>query len=135
MYLSDKSVVDQLASELEFEAHYYSNLRLKYTSDHWKDRMYLFNPTDFKDRIRLSSNEIQGDTIVSMKYSDLVKSWNQETHQMFENIHQLVDQHDEGEYDAGFAKIHISRKNDKTASMLRANNIDLLLSDQKFEFN
>lgn len=135
MFLSDKNVAMQLASQLEFEAHYYSNLRWNYTLEEWNKRMYLFNPTDFYKRIQHSTNDVDGDVIVTIKYSKLIDAWNASTQQIIENIHQIVDQHNVGLYQLEFGTINILRKNNLTPTMHRHNDIDILINDSSFEFN
>lgn len=132
MYLSDESVARQLASQLEFESHYFSNLRLNYTNDHWHKVRHLFNPTDFTTRI-LHSNEIVGDVVVDMKYSNLVEHWN-DVAAFVENVHQMVDQNEEGSYDGGFCLLHIRNKSNVMSTYAKHADIELLLSEQKFDF-
>ncbi len=133
MYLSNQKVADQLANQLEFDAHYYSNLRLNYTDEHWNNVKHLFNPTNFNERI-LSSNEVVGDVVIDMKYSNLVEHWN-DVRGFVENVHQIIDGNEEGSYDGGFCIMHIHRKNNLMNSYAKHTDIDLLLNEQTFEFN
>jgi GT2 family glycosyltransferase len=133
MYLSDPNVAAQLASQLEFEAYYYSNLRWNYPYAFWKEREYLFNPTDFNKRIQYA-NERDGDVIVYMKHSDLTNQWNPQTQQIIENIHQIVDQYEEGTYDAGFGKIVILQKRNLAPSMVKHKDVDVVLNSEVFKF-
>lgn len=133
MYLSDRNVAKQLADQLEFDAHYYSNLRWNYTDEHWNRVKHLFNPTDFEQRI-LCSDEVVGDTIVNIKYSNLVEHWS-DIRVFVENIHQIVDSNDEGSYDGGLYTIHINKKNNLMHTYAKHKQIELLLNEQTFEFN
>jgi GT2 family glycosyltransferase len=134
MVLSDSKVAHQLASQLEFEAHYFSNLRWNYTQDHWNKVQYLFNPTDFYKRINSNQEEV-GDIIVSFKFSQLISNWNiPDTPGLFQNIHEAVNQSEIGVYEAGPFIIDIRAKNDLGSKYAKHRDIDLLLNEQKFEF-
>ncbi len=132
MYLSDCSVAKQLADQLEFDAHYYSNLRWNYTNDHWNKVKHLFNPTDFGKRIT-SPSQATGDTILNIKYSDLVEHWS-EASVFLENIHQVICDNEIGTYQSSFCTIHIIRKDNLAYKHARNENIDMLLNDQTFKF-
>ena len=132
MYLSDCSVAKQLADQLEFDAHYYSNLRWNYTNDHWNKVKHLFNPTDFGKRIT-SPSQATGDTILNIKYSDLVEHWS-EASVFLENIHQVICDNEIGTYQSSFCTIHIIRKDNLAYKHARNENIDRLLSGQTFKF-
>lgn len=132
MNLSNKEVAEQLASQLEFDAQYYSNLRWNYTQDHWNKVKHLFNPTNFNKRI-LSSSEVVGDTIIDMKYSNIVEHWNH-VRGLIENVHQIVYSNEEGSYDGDFCTIHIHKKNNLMNSYAKHSDIDLLLNEQTFDF-
>lgn len=133
MNLSNQSVAKQLASQLEFDAHYYSNLRWNYTDEHWSKVKHLFNSTDFSKRIT-SLDQATGDTIIDIKYTNLVEHWN-DVRGFVENVHQIVDNNEEGSYDGGFCTIHIHKKNNLMDSYAKYKDIDLLLNEQTFEFN
>ena len=133
MYLSDANVTQQLISQLEFEAHYYSNLRWQYPDEYWKKVKHLFNPTDFSKRINCTDTKV-GDVIVEFKYSNMVGSW-KAVWSFVENIHQIVDSTEVGSYDAGFCILHVNSKNNLMHSMSKHKDIDLLLSQQEFKFS
>lgn len=132
LYLTDSSVSYQLASQLTYEASYYSNLRLKYSPERWNEVKHLFNPTDFHKKIVSSERPLTGDVIVSFKYSDLLKD--KEVQHFIENIHEVVDSNDEGAFVWGPFAILIKHKNNLMDSYKRVNSIDLLLNEQKFNF-
>jgi hypothetical protein len=132
MYLSNENVAKQLASQLEFEAHYYSNLRWNYSDEHWNKVKHLFNPTNFYERISYSADKI-GDVVIDMEYSKLVAHWN-DMRGLVENIQQLVHDNEEGSYDTGFCVIHIKRKINKMDSYAKNNTLDKLLTEQTFDF-
>lgn len=140
MYLSDPTVAYQLASQLEFEAHYYSNLRWKYPTSYWYNVAALFNPTDFHKKIQ-STNKIsdymKGDTIISCKYSDLVEQFNNpnpEIRALFENAHEVIHHNEVGMFTCGPVTIDIKEKNNLMDSFKKQPNTDRLLSTQKFIF-
>ena len=132
MYVSDKKVAEQLLNQLEFESQYYSNLRWNYTDEHWDKVKYLFNLTNFKERI-LHSNNIIGDIIIDIKYSHLLQYWDSAKN-FIENIHSIVDQNEVGSYDGGFCTMHIHSKNNIMSNYIKCKNIDLILNDKEFNF-
>lgn len=132
MTLTDSTVAEQLANQLQFESYYYSNLRLKYTTDHWLNRCHLFNPTNFKEKI--TSDYKDADVVVSFKYSELIQNWNEEMKYLIENIHSVVGANEVGTFAFGPFLIKINNKKDVSESFKRTSNIELLLSDQKFTF-
>lgn len=134
MYISNEQVAQQLASQVEFEAHYFSNLRWNYSHEHWENVKYLFNPTNFSERIVCSSNTQDNDVVVSFKFSSLIKNWSQDTQSLFQHIQDVVNDNELGTYEAGPFKIEIKAKNNKMGEYARHADLDLLLSDQKFEF-
>ena len=137
MYLSNSAVAYQLASQLEFEAHYYSNLRWNYPTNYWYGVQQLFNPTDFHKRIKNASNNATkvGDVIISCKYSDLVEQFNNpEIRSLFENCHQVVHHNEVGVFSCGPVAIEIKAKNNLMDSYKKQPNIDKLVNTQKFIF-
>jgi len=133
LVLSDRSVAEHLANQLQFESYYYSNLRLKYTTDHWFNKQHLFNPTDFHKKIT-PHNDIKADIVVRFKYSELIQQWSDDTKQVIEKIQYLVDNTEIGTYMFGPFSIEIKNKRDLSKDFMRASNIELLLSEQKFIF-
>jgi hypothetical protein len=132
MYISDSSVSYQLASQLSFESSYYSNLRLKYSPKRWNGVQHLFNPTDFHQKIRSSEFAMIGDVIITFKYSDLIKS--KDSQHLIENIHEVVNTNEEGDFQWGPFTIQIKSKQNLMESYKRVNSIDLLLTEQTFNF-
>jgi GT2 family glycosyltransferase len=131
MYITDAYIANQLASQLEFDAHYYSNLRWNYTPDYWNAVKHLFNPTNFSERIR--SDEVQGDVIVRMKYSTLLANFSDDVRSVIENIHKVVNTNDIGLFEYGPLTIEITNKRDVSGTMARTNNLDALITKQ-FKF-
>jgi glycosyltransferase involved in cell wall biosynthesis len=132
MYLSNPKVAQQLAHQLEFDAHYYSNLRWNYTDEYWEKVKHLFNPTNFSERISYSEHKI-GDVVIQMKLSDLLAQWN-DVRIFMENVQQIVDSNDVGFYDGGFCTINIKQKNNRMRTYAKHYDVELLLTDQKFDF-
>ena len=137
MYLSDPTVAYQLASQLEFEAHYYSNLRWKYPTNYWYGVQALFNPTDFHKKIKSTSKDKLGDVIISCKYSDLVEQFsnpNPEIRALFENAHEVVYHNEVGMFACGPVTVDIKEKNNLMDSFKKQPNTDKLLNTQDFIF-
>ena len=132
MYLTDSAVSYQLASQLEFDSSYYSNLRWSYPSKYWQEVKHLFNPTDFHQKIRSSEFAMIGDVIITFKYSDLIKS--KDSQHLIENIHEVVNNNEEGDFQWGPFTIQIKSKQNLMESYKRVNSIDLLLTEQTFNF-
>lgn len=119
MYLNDFNVVKQLKSQLEFESYYYSNLRWKYTDEYWENNKQFFFLNNFDERIKYK-HQVQGDSIVSFKYSDLIKNINNNVNILI-NIQDLIHTTDIGEYEYGIFNFEIFQKNN--------------LQNQKSKFN
>ena len=134
MYLSDSNIAYQLASQLQFESQYYSNLRWNYPNKHWLAVQQLYNNVDQHRRIRSSEDLLVGDVIVSCKYSELVKQFNDEVRHAIENIHGLVSQNEVGSYQYGPFTINITRKIDLTDTYRKVENEHLEIADQQFLF-
>ena len=133
MYLTDSAVSYQLASQLEFESSYYSNLRWSYPTNYWHAVKHLFNPTDFHSKIKsLDESTAMGDITISFKYSELVKS--KDTQQFIENVHEIVSSSEEGDFEWGPFAIQIKSKQNLMESYKRVESIDTLLNEQTFNF-
>jgi hypothetical protein len=134
--LSDQAVVKRLLEEVIFESSYYNNLRWGYPYEYWLKKRHLFNPTDHYKRIFYSQNpEIpKGDIIVKIKYSELVDQWSSDVQKVIENINQIVDMNDIGDFEFGPLKISIQNKNNLMNNYKRINNLSMLLKDQEFKF-
>ena len=132
-YLSDYNVANQLKSQVEFEAHYYSNIRWDYSHEHWLEMKHLFNPTDFDKRIMYWDKEVLGDIIVSVKHSELLRNYDK-LRPVVENINQLVDETDEvGTFEYSPLKIEIKNKNDLSKSLAKIDCDTILSGDFIFE--
>jgi GT2 family glycosyltransferase len=130
--LSDANVANELSNQLEFEAHYYSNLRWNYTFEYWNSVKHLFNPTDFSKRIT-SLDTPTGDVIVNMEYSSLIEHWASAV-SFLENIHQLIDSTEVGVYGGEFFTIEINNKRNLVESYTKQPHIELILDTQTFKF-
>ena len=133
LHISDPHITEQLISQIEFEAHYYSNLRWKYSHKYWQEVKHLFNPTDFSDRIT-SDTIADMDIIVSCKYSELVNGLNKDVQAVIENIHQVVDQNDIGTFRYGPLTIDIKAKNNLMNTYRKQKTTQMLLAAQSFNF-
>lgn len=136
LYITDHQITEQLVNRLEFEAHYYSNLRWKYPTAYWQTVKHLFNPTNFNERIVYadSNTEIEEDIIISFKYSELKENFNEEIRNIVENIHTIVSQNEEGIFVYGPFTFKIKKKTNLMQTYKKQLNIDTLISSQKFNF-
>lgn len=133
LYLSDQAVVEQLRDQVEFDTHYYNNLRWKYPYEYWQKRKHLFNPVDFNQRILFGKAEAE-DVVIRFKQSELLAGFTQEIRSVIENIHVLVDQNEPGKFSFGSLTIEINRKEDRSGSLIKMQGIEKLLSEDSFLF-
>jgi GT2 family glycosyltransferase len=134
LYLSDANVAKHLKDQVEFEAHYYNNLRWNFTPEHWDKVKYLFNPTDFAERIR-SEEEASGDVVVSFKYSELKQSLDANLQNVISNLNSIVHDTEVGTFMYGPLTIDIRQKVNLADTYKKVKNADLLLVDQEFTFS
>jgi len=121
LYFNDKYFIDHLVNTVEFNSHYYSNLRWKYTLDHWNKSKNAFNLTDFSKRIKYSDdNNIPNDIVISCKNSDIINSFDSFI-TLFNNLHETIHQTDIGTYDYEGIKINIKHKTNKIDSLKSLN--------------
>jgi len=132
LVLDNAVVADQLAAQLEFEAHYYSNLRWNYTTEYWRDKKHLFNPTDFYQRV--TSKQVIGDTVINIKMSSIMSRWKEVT-TLFEHLHATIDSNEIGLYDTGYCTLEIVAKNNLAPGYATYPNMQQLLTDQHFIFS
>lgn len=133
LYLSDGAVVKQLVDQLEFDTHYYNNLRWNYTFEYWQKCKHLFNAPDFSKRVVFGKAESE-DVIISFKYSELLSNLTTEIRSVLENANQIVDQNEPGKFYFGPLTIEIKAKNDSSKDKIKVKNTDLLLNDQELIF-
>ena len=140
IYINDKLVTRQLKETAQFKSHYYTNLRWKYSHEHWESKSHLFTPVDFENRIQylIDQSEITNDAVMSIKFSDMVKAFTIEdsvdVRTVIENSHSVIDSYDIGEYELNGLRINIRQKNDISDGYKRANIIDVIMNDGEFEF-
>jgi GT2 family glycosyltransferase len=132
LYLNNLNIVNQLISQVEFDAHYYSNLRWRHSDEHWENIKHLFNPTKFSERIQITPTNIKDDIIVSFDYSSVTNY--KLAQPLIENIQEIVHQNDIGTFEYEGFRIEIKAKNNIVGSFRRHNDIDLLLNEQEFIF-
>jgi len=134
MYISDNNVVKQLRSQLDFESYYYSNLRWQYTDDYWEDNKQFFFLNDFKERIQYTKvkHNVIGDSIVSFKYSELVKDFSNNRN-ILVNIQDLIHTTDVGEYEYGIFNFDIKEKNNLQNQKSTFDYRKVLTGDFKFD--
>lgn len=128
---SDPVAVDQIVSQLTFEADYYSNIRWNYTPDHWAEVRHLFNQTDF--RLRVTTNPIDLDIIVSCNYSDLLID-NQQSVQLAQSIQRVIHENDPGNYELGRYQITIRQKYNCISDLIKCTNTQAILDAQSLNF-
>ena len=129
MSLSDLSIVQQLRSQLEFESYYYSNLRWQYTDEYWEDNKQFFFLNDFNERIR--HKEPKGDNIVSFKYSDLIKDF-ENNRNVLVNIQDLIHTTDIGDYEYEIFTFYVNEKNNLQKEKSTFDYKKVLTGDFKF---
>ena len=131
IYLTKLDVVNQLTHRIEFEAHYYSNLRWEYTPEHWNMVKPLFNPMDFNKRIihTQSVNNCVGDIIIQCKYSEVSTNITKETQGFIENINSIINNNEIGTYTLPPFSINIIKKNDLSNTYKKTSNMEMLLSN------
>jgi len=136
LYITDSQVAEELRNRVEFEAHYYSNLRWKYTIEYWESVKEFFNPTDFSTRIVYidTNSEVEEDITISFKYSELKESFNAELRNLIENIHTVVDQNEEGVFSYGPFTFDIKKKENIMQTYKKQLTTDALIASQKFIF-
>lgn len=121
LYFNDKYFIDHLVNTVEFNSHYYSNLRWKYTLEHWNKSKNAFNLTDFSKRIKYSDdNNIPNDIVISCKNSDIINSFDSFI-TLFNNLHETIHQTDVGTYDYEGIKINIKHKTNKIDALKSLN--------------
>lgn len=137
LYLTDRLITEQLRNRLEFEAHYFSNLRWKYSEEYWQSVKHLFNPTDFNTRVLYAdyNTEIKEDVVITFKYSEIVSQFSDEFISVVENIHTIIDQNDEGTFSYGPFTIEIINKTNLAETYKKQLTTNSLLNSQKFTFN
>ncbi len=136
IYVNDKAVRDNLLNIVKFNSEYFSNLRWNYSTDHWKNVMHRFNPTDFDQRIVYVDDNTSIDSGINLlcKYSELHNNF-KETMSLFQNINDLVHDAEVGTYEFGPIRIHIKDKVDRIDNLKNLNtNWDILLNDPKCLF-
>jgi GT2 family glycosyltransferase len=132
LYINNSNIVEQLATQINFESYYYSNLRWNYSDEHWQNIEYLFNPTNFKERIESTPDNIEDDVVISFDYSSITNY--KEVKSFIENIQDIIHQNDVGVFEYAGFKINIKQKIDISNTFKRNGNVDLLLNDRQFTF-
>lgn len=107
--LNDDAVSQELIRRLYFESYYYSNLKCKYSLEHWKKVEWLFNPTYFENRV--VQDEGDHDIVVSCKYSELLTGLTNEVKEVITTIHSVISINEIGVFGCGPLTINIKRKN------------------------
>jgi glycosyltransferase involved in cell wall biosynthesis len=133
LYISDKSVVDQLINQLEFDSHYYTNLRWNYPTEYWEKVKHLFNPMDFRTRVLSGRSQSEG-VVVSFKYSEITNQLTPEVMSIIENIHGIVHSNEKGKFVYGPLTIDIKNPKINQDDNILISNRDLLLNDESFDF-
>ena len=130
-FKSDPSIVNQLISQLSFEAHYYSNIRWGYPSDYWEQVKHLFNPTNFK--LRITNNPIDLDVLVTCNYSDLILN-NQQSLKLASTIQHIIHENPPGIYESDCYQIEIRQKHNYIGDLVGCSNLQVLLDTKNIKF-
>ena len=90
------------------------------------------NPTNFKERIESTPDNIEDDVVISFDYSSITNY--KEVKSFIENIQDIIHQNDVGVFEYAGFKINIKQKIDISNTFKRNGNVDLLLNDRQFTF-
>ena len=112
-----------------YESYYYSNFRWQYTDEYWKDNKQFFFLNDFNERINYKGSK--GDNIVSFKYSEFVKDFNNNRNLLI-NIQDLIHTTDVGDYEHGIFTFNIREKNNLQKEKSTFDYKKILTGDFKF---
>ena len=113
LYINNQQVAQHLKERVLFNAEYYSNLRLKYSKEHWNKVKYLFNQDDLDNHIQYSESfDMSHDIDITIDYSSLEENLSADTQELLQYIHSFVDSKPIGEYNLFPVKVNIKRKND-----------------------
>ncbi len=134
LYINNESVKRVLIDLVEFNSHYYSNIRWKYTYEYWQSVKHKYNVTDFNDKIIYNDGQVINDEIlIKCDYSDLKKNIQQYI-VLFENLSDVIDDSDIGEFEYLGLRVLINKKTnqiDKLKKLEPNNNIDY----NEYKFN
>lgn len=106
--VNDLAVARELKNRVYFDSYYYSNLKWKYSLEHWVDVECWFHPTDFDQRI--INYDVTSDVEVSCKYSELAAGLSTDVKEVITNINSLVHINEEGTFVYGPLTIQIKNK-------------------------
>lgn len=135
LFINDETVVKHLREQIQFDAHYYSNFRWKYSHTHWEKVKHLFNPTDWETKIQYKSTcDVKTGTVVEFNFSSLNNLQSNDISSLFENIQVVIDQNEVGKYQLNDITLTIFDKINLSDSMKKTKNIDLLLNEREFLF-
>jgi hypothetical protein len=110
LYINSKSVVDAMVNNATFNSSYYSNLRWKYTDEHWNSVKHKYRITDFNDKIIYDDDKsIDDEILITCNYSDIKKNI-QNYIVLFENISDVIDETDIGEFKYEGLNVLINKK-------------------------
>ena len=140
IYINNISVTNILQDTVKFKSSYYANLRWGYTDNHWNENVTFFENIDIKKRIQFTNNpdEIKNDSIMKIKFSDIVRSFTDENYRdiksTIQNSHLFIDSYDVGKYELIGLEIDIREKNDISKSLIRSTIIENTIKNNNFEF-
>lgn len=134
LYINNDAVKRVLIDLVEFNSHYYSNLRWKYTYEYWQSVKHKYNVTDFNDKIIYDNGKtINDEILIKCDYSDLKKNIQQYI-VLFENLSDVINDSDIGEFEYLGLRVLINKKTnqiDKLKKLEPNNNIDY----NEYKFN
>ena len=129
--IPDSAAVKQVRSQLDFESHYYSNIRWRYTNEYWEQIRHLFNQVDFDSKIVV--NSISTDTVLSCRYSDLVRN-KEHVFTLLQNLQHIIHGNDVGKYELDPFVIDIQHKNNRVMDLVKCTNLSDVLNAQTVNF-
>jgi GT2 family glycosyltransferase len=133
LILDDADIVKELRHQIEFNSEYYSNKKWNYTSDYWNSVKYLFNPTDWNQKIQYGQAFEHG-VVIKFTYSSLRQLQEKDTRDFFQNIHDIIGTNTEGVYQYNDMTIEIFQKINLQDSLKKNNNLNLVLEEKEFTF-
>jgi GT2 family glycosyltransferase len=135
LHINNQDVHEELSRRIKFNAEYYSNLRWKYSTEHWSKVQHLFNPEAIENHIQFTPefNNLH-DVNVYVNYSELVDGFNQNRQQFIDNINQYIHNYPIGKKEVNPFVFDILKKQDLSSSYIKVKNTQLLLENNKFVF-
>jgi len=141
IFLNEKPVRDALVNLIDYDSHYYTNQRWKYTPEDWDKLKSTFMDQDIHDKIFVGNNNNPNlDIIIETDTYTLGKELNNKSNQdfivnsniIFEDLLKTNPTNYKGTYKIGSFKITIN--NLKDSNILHLDNSQYLFNSNEFGF-